>query len=76
MIVATSLWALSRPKKPVAEWYNVMLGSWTFLAPWLLNFSSSGAHAWNAWIVGGLVTVLSLWTLSGQTNEAQKVTNG
>lgn len=66
LIVATSIWALGSPKSQVAEWANAIFGSWTFLAPWLLDFSSSTAHAWNAWIVGALVAILSLWVLSDQ----------
>ncbi|MBV8638506.1 MAG: SPW repeat protein [Candidatus Eremiobacteraeota bacterium] len=78
LIVAAALWALSMPQSQVAEWSNAILGSWTFLAPWLLGFSSSGAHAWNAWIVGALVACLSLSVLNSQSQarEQQKLTHG
>jgi hypothetical protein len=66
LIVAASLWALSMPRAPLAEWSNAILGGWTFLAPWLLGFSSTGGHAWNAWIVGAIVGLLSLWVISDQ----------
>ena len=75
LIVAASLWALYAPQAQFAEWSNAIVGSWTFLAPWLLGFSSSSAHAWNAWIVGALVALLSLWVISDQANARQKVTH-
>lgn len=70
LIVMASLAALNHPKSQVAEWANLILGGWTFLAPWLLGFSTSTAHAWNAWTVGAFVAILSLWVLNDQTTVA------
>ena len=70
LIIAAALWALAVPESRAAEWSNVMFGAWMFVAPWILGFSVSAAVAWNAWIVGALVVLLSLGALSGQGRGA------
>ncbi len=50
-------------------WFNLILGLWLIVSPWLLGFSTVAAAMWNSVIVGIVVAALSYW---GQT-EAQKV---
>lgn len=43
------------------EWLNAVLGVWLFIAPWVLNFASGGSDAaWDHWIVGALIFLVSL----------------
>ena len=56
LIVIVSAWALSRPEELAPEWTNVVLGVWTFLAPFILF---PYAAAWNAWLVGFVVAVVA-----------------
>jgi hypothetical protein len=48
------------------EWLNLLLGAWIFAAPWALGFAGGNlaAAAWDHWIVGALVFILSIWNLS------------
>ena len=41
------------------SWLNVLLGAWLFISPWLLDYTSTGDAAANAWIVGGAIAVLA-----------------
>ncbi|GGJ66785.1 SPW repeat domain-containing protein [Deinococcus aquiradiocola] len=59
LILLVGLWALLIPGSRAAEWSALLLGLGLFLAPWVLNFSGQGTPAWNAWVIGALVAVLS-----------------
>jgi hypothetical protein len=72
-IVVVALWALSLPNSRFAEWFNVILGFWLFLAPWTLHFSWITGPAQNAWIVGALVAILSLWAITAQRHDVGKM---
>jgi len=50
--------------KNTLEWVNAILGAWLFIAPWVLGFTGTSAAAWSAWIVGALVVIFALWSLS------------
>jgi hypothetical protein len=65
MFVVT-LWTLGAPVTAAPEWTDVVLAAWTFAAPWALHFASPGEAAWNAWVVGGVICILSLWVLYGR----------
>jgi len=54
--------------KSTLEWLNVILGAWLFLSPWILGFTGTSAAAWSAWIVGALVVIFALWTLSDRAS--------
>lgn len=47
------------------EWFNLVLGAWIFVAPWVLGFAtgSSPAAAWDHWIVGALIFLVSASSL-------------
>ena len=74
-IVIVGLWALSLRQSHAAEWSNVVLGAWMVVAPSALNFSGALGSAWNAWIVGTLVALLSLWAISDQSTRPQKTSH-
>jgi hypothetical protein len=46
-----------------AEWTNLVMGAWTFLAPWILRFATGlPKAAWDHWIVGGAIVILAVWS--------------
>ena len=45
------------------DWSAMVLGAWLFISPWIFGHVGS-ASAWNAWTVGVVVVVISLWTLA------------
>ncbi len=47
------------------EWIILVLGAWIFVAPWVLGFTPLPKASWDHWIVGALVFLIALWTLSG-----------
>jgi hypothetical protein len=46
------------------EYINMVLGAWIFVAPWALGFTPLGRASWDHWIVGALIFLISLWSLS------------
>jgi len=55
------------------DWLNLLLGAWLFISPWALGFAKAGgaatstyshAAAFNAWIVGVIVVLLSIAALA------------
>jgi hypothetical protein len=46
------------------EYINMVLGAWIFIAPWVLGFTPLGRASWDHWIVGALVFLIALWSLS------------
>ncbi len=48
------------------EWANLLLGAWIFVAPWVLGFAYGlfPAAAWDHWIVGALIFLVSASGLS------------
>ena len=48
------------------EWVNVALGVWLLLSPWIFGFSASAVLAWNAVIIGVVITWFGGWALSDE----------
>ncbi|HEX5323667.1 MAG TPA: SPW repeat protein [Capsulimonadaceae bacterium] len=75
IVVVMSLWALSMPNMAFPEWINVIAGIWLFIAPWVLGFySASHAPAWNQWVIGVIVFILSVSVASrfGGTHQTPR----
>ena len=53
------------------EWTNLALGTWLFVSPWALGFSSSALLTWNAVIAGALVVVLAGWAIVPPQGSSQ-----
>lgn len=47
-----------------SEWISILLGAWVFIAPWVLGFWHIPAASWDHWIVGAVIVILGLWSLS------------
>jgi hypothetical protein len=58
-----ALWAMAQ-FAAWQEWVSVLIGIWLFVAPWVLRFSGVQNPAWDHWIVGALVFIVSLSALS------------
>ena len=71
LIVLVALWALAVPDSQAAEWSNAVLSACLLVAPWVLGYSDIGGAAGNAWTVGALVVVFSLWALV-EARQAQR----
>jgi uncharacterized membrane protein len=63
-LVIFSIWALFRLENRAAEWWNFFLGVLLFLLPWIFRYRATYSDAWNSWIVGFVVAILSLITMS------------
>jgi uncharacterized membrane protein HdeD (DUF308 family) len=59
LLVIFGLWNLSSPANRTGEWLAGLVGVLVFIAPWVLGFSSLGAMAWSAWIIGVLNVLLA-----------------
>jgi uncharacterized membrane protein HdeD (DUF308 family) len=62
-LVAFSVWALLRIENRAAEWWHLFVGVLLFALPWIFKFTTTFSDAMNSWIVGIVVTVLSLITM-------------
>jgi uncharacterized membrane protein len=62
LLAMLALAALYRLEAP-AEWAVIVAAAWIFLSPWLYGFSHLRVAAWDHWIVGALVAILSGWEL-------------
>lgn len=51
------------------DWINILAGIWLFIAPWAVALGASREAAWNAWIVGLVITVVGLVSLRDQRAE-------
>jgi hypothetical protein len=52
------------------EWVNLILGAWVVIAPWALGFSNISNAAWDHWIVGFLVFIFSLASVSAMRRRS------
>jgi hypothetical protein len=46
------------------EWLNATIGVWVFISPWVLGASTNAKVLWNALIVGAVLVILALWSVS------------
>lgn len=46
------------------DWVNLVLAVCLFISPWVVGFMADTIPTWNAWIVGVVVGILALATLS------------
>ncbi len=63
-VFSFSIWAVLHVEDRNAEWWNFFLGVLLFVLPWIFRYQSTYSDAWNSWIVGFVVAVLSLITVS------------
>jgi hypothetical protein len=46
------------------EWVSAAIGVWIFISPWVLSASTNANVLWNSLIVGALMVILALWSVS------------
>jgi hypothetical protein len=46
------------------EWLNAAIGVWVFISPWVLGASTDVKVLWNGLIIGALLVILALWSVS------------
>jgi hypothetical protein len=46
------------------EWLNAAIGVWICVSPWVLGADASAHILWNSMIVGALLVILALWSVS------------
>jgi hypothetical protein len=56
--------AAVRQHRSTPEWVNVLLGTWLFVAPWILGFTAATAVAWDHWVVGAVIAISGIWSLA------------
>lgn len=54
------------------SWFNVILGIWLIISPWVVGFSDITGATWNAVIVGIVVAIVGLWAALGSTATAAR----
>jgi len=46
------------------EWVSAAIGVWIFISPWVLGAATPTNILWNSLIVGALLVILALWSVS------------
>ena len=65
IVFLVALTAMGRRFVRGQEWVNLLLGIWIFIAPWVLAFAGGNSTpAWDHWIVGVLVFLVSASALA------------
>jgi len=54
-----------KTKQRWQDWVNLIAGIWLFITPWLFGYSHMG-FSWDAFVMGAVVIVSSVWALSDQ----------
>lgn len=57
LVILTS--AMRPPRPPLSDIVAALLGAWMFVSPWVLDYTTALGPAWNSWIMGGIIFVLS-----------------
>lgn len=65
LVFLVALTAMGRRAVNGQEWFNLVLGVWIFIAPWVLGFVGAPDAAWDHWIVGALVFLVSASAIWG-----------
>lgn len=60
-VVLTALGALAARQARNLEVVGALLGALVFIAPWVLGYLSEPVARLDAWIVGAVIVVASLW---------------
>lgn len=60
------------------DWVNLALGVWLFFSPWIFGYAQLQPAAWNSYIVGVLVGLISIWGIyaARQTRQHARVRSG
>jgi len=54
---------IMKTKQRWQDWINLIAGVWLFISPWLFGFSHMG-FSWDAFVMGAVVIIFSVWALS------------
>lgn len=47
-------------KISLQDWMNIVLGTWLFASPWIMNYADAlPKAAWSAWIAGAAIVVFA-----------------
>jgi hypothetical protein len=57
--------------KPWEEWSNLILGSWLFISPWALGYTTESGLFWNSLVVGSAVAAFSAVALPKAQSHQQ-----
>ena len=45
------------------NWFQLILGLWVFVSPWLLGFSDISTALWSNIVAGALIIIFALWEI-------------
>jgi hypothetical protein len=58
------------------EWVNAAIGVWIFVSPWVLGAATNPTILWNSLIVGALLVILALWSVSLEHGSGEVASRG
>jgi multisubunit Na+/H+ antiporter MnhE subunit len=57
------------------DWTNLVLGAYLSAVPFLFGMTGEAASSWNAFVVGAVVAVVSVWVLAAPASKAAEWIN-
>ncbi|MEJ2287766.1 MAG: SPW repeat protein [Deinococcales bacterium] len=60
-VVVAALWAMTARQARNPEYIGALLGALVFISPWVLGYTAERIARLDAWIVGAVIVVASLW---------------
>ena len=60
LVFLFSIWEIINGKI-VAETFNLIIGIWIFVSPWVLGFSHSANAAWIMFVFGAMLILVDIW---------------
>lgn len=64
VVVLVAAWALTASEPRIADASLAVLGALVFATPWAIGYAGYPAARIDAWIVGAVIAVMSLWAMS------------
>lgn len=55
----------------IFNWFQLVLGIWVAVSPWLLGFYGNNMALWSNIVAGVLIVIFSLWALFGEKSSSQ-----
>ncbi|HDH31173.1 MAG TPA: hypothetical protein ENH26_00110 [Candidatus Wolfebacteria bacterium] len=49
----------------ILSWFQLVLGLWVIISPWLLGFYVNNVALWSNVVAGAAIVILSLWMIFG-----------
>lgn len=72
LTVVVAMWSLIDRDARAAETIMALIGALVFIVPWVIGFAGLASARLDAWIVGAVIVVASLWALMDEQGGRER----